>query len=504
MITRLCIATLLWLLLALPGGFALAQNSARVALIIGNAKYPDAEAPLKDPIADARALAETLKSSELGFDVELAENLTKDGMLRAFGRFYGKIKSGSVAMVFFSGYAIQSARQSYLLPVDGQIWVESDVRRDGISLETILKEMNSRGASVQIAVLDASRRSALERRVRPVAAGLAPVVPPNGSLVMYSAAPGTAISDTNTDQRLFVRELIKEIRTPGLIADAAFKRTQVAVNRASDGKQVPWFSSLLTSDFAFLLRSQPSPSRPPAVASAPPASPAPTLENKPIVIPKLDPVIPEAAPTQPTTVWPPTASPPPAASSSPPSGASSPLPTTQPTPPPVSSRPETAAIRELNRKLEDNPNDTAARYRRGQLYASNNDFPRAEKDFDEIIRVNPRDAEAFNNRCWVRAMLGDLTSALNDCDEALRLKPNYADGLDSRGFVKLKIGTPRNAIPDYDEALRLQARKASSLYGRGIAKLRTGNAAGGNADIAAAKAIDARIAEEFAGYGINP
>src|SRR5262245_9150954 len=352
MIRRLVITGLLSLALALPGGYASAQSSspARVALSIGNAKYPDADVPLKDPIADARALAETLKSGELGFDVELAENLTKDGMLRAFGRFYGKIKSGSVAMVFFSGYAIQSQRQSYLLPVDGQIWVESDVRRDGISLETILKEMNSRGASVQIAVLDASRRSALERRVRPVAAGLAPVVPPNGSLVMYSAAPGTAISDTNTDQRLFVRELIKELRTPGLIADAVFKQTQVAVNRASEGKQVPWFSSLLTSDFSFLPRSQPSPGRPPAVASAPPVSPAPAPENKPIVIPKMDPVIPPAPP-------PTTASPPPTVSSappttvSPPPTVSSPPPVAQPTPPPVSSPPETAAIRELNRKL---------------------------------------------------------------------------------------------------------------------------------------------------------
>ena len=492
MITRVLVIGLLSFVLALPGGYALAQSgsSARVALIIGNAKYPDADVPLKDPIADARALAEELKRGELGFDVELAENLTKDGMLRAFGRFYGKIKSGSVAMVFFSGYAIQSARQSYLLPVDGQIWVEADVRRDGISLETILKEMNSRGASVQIAVLDASRRSALERRVRPVAAGLAPVVPPNGSLVMYSAAPGTAISDTNTDQRLFVRELIKELRTPGLTGDDVFKRTQVAVNRASQGKQVPWFSSLLTSDFSFSLRSPASPSRPPAVASAPPISPPAAPESKPIVIPKMDPVIPELAP-------------PPAATSPPPAVSTAPS-VSVARPPPASSPPETAAIRELNKKLDDNPRDTASLYRRGQLYASNNDFPRAEKDFDEIIRLNPRDAEALNNRCWVRAMLGDLTAALKDCDEALRLKPNYADGLDSRGFVKLKIGTPRNAIPDYDEALKLQARKASSLYGRGIAKLRTGNTAGGNADISAAKAIDAQIADEFAGYGIKP
>src|SRR4029078_7837961 len=101
-------------LLALPIGQASAQSSSapRVALVIGNAKYPDAESPLKDAISDARALADELKRDEFGFEVELAENLTKDGMLRAFGRFYGKIKTGSVSLVFFSGYAIQSTRQS--------------------------------------------------------------------------------------------------------------------------------------------------------------------------------------------------------------------------------------------------------------------------------------------------------------------------------------------------------------------------------------------------------
>ena len=98
---------------------------------------------------------------------------------------------------FFSGYAIQSVRQSFLMPVDGQIWTEADVRRDGVSLDTILKEMNSRGASVKVAILDASRRNPFERRFRPVSAGLAPVSAPTGSLVMYSAAPSTVISDTD-------------------------------------------------------------------------------------------------------------------------------------------------------------------------------------------------------------------------------------------------------------------------------------------------------------------
>src|ERR1700758_5654866 len=101
----------------------------RFALIIGNAKYPDADAPLKEPINDARDVADELKRD--GFTVDVGENLTGDGMRRAFDKLYGRIKPGSVALIFFSGYGIQSNRQSYMIPVDAQIWVEQDVRHDG-------------------------------------------------------------------------------------------------------------------------------------------------------------------------------------------------------------------------------------------------------------------------------------------------------------------------------------------------------------------------------------
>ena len=71
--------------------------------MIGNAKYPDAEAPLKEPINDARDVADELKRD--GFSVDVGENLTGDGMRRAFDRLYGKIKPGSVVLIFFSGSA---------------------------------------------------------------------------------------------------------------------------------------------------------------------------------------------------------------------------------------------------------------------------------------------------------------------------------------------------------------------------------------------------------------
>src|ERR1700710_3124023 len=126
----------------------------RFALVIGNSKYPDAEAPLKEPINDARDVAEELKRD--GFNVDIGENLTGDGMRRAFDKLYGRIKPGSVVLVFFSGFGVQAARQSYMIPVDAQIWTEPDVRRDGFSLETVLGEINSRGAGVKIALIDAS------------------------------------------------------------------------------------------------------------------------------------------------------------------------------------------------------------------------------------------------------------------------------------------------------------------------------------------------------------
>src|SRR5689334_13872103 len=245
----------------------------RFALVIGNAKYPDADAPLKEPINDARDVADELKRD--GFNVEIGENLTGDAMRHAFERLYGKVKPGSTALLFFSGFGIQSVRQSYMIPVDAQIWTESDVRRDGFSLETVLGEINGRGAGVKIALIDASRRNPFERRFRSFSAGLAPVIAPNGTLVMYSAALGSVVGDNGGDRSLFVRELLKEIRVPDLMAEETLNKTRVGVTRASRGEQVPWISSSLAEDFSFIPGAGGTRPANEVAKLAPPASPPP-------------------------------------------------------------------------------------------------------------------------------------------------------------------------------------------------------------------------------------
>src|SRR5882724_11122488 len=414
---RIRLALIALLTLSIAPLFASAATAAdRFALVIGNAKYPDADAPLKEPINDARDIADELKRD--GFTVEIGENLTGDGMHRAFERLYGHIKPGSVALVFFSGFGIQSNRQSYMIPVDAQIWTEPDVRRDGFSLEVVLGEINNRGAGVKIALIDASRRNPFERRFRSFSAGLAPVIAPNGTLVMYSAALSSVISDNGGDHSLFVQGLLKEIRAPDLMAEETLNRTRVGVTRASRGEQVPWISSSLAEDFSFIPGSG-SGTKPPGPVAALPR-PAP----EPPPLPRVDPVLPPP-PKQVELKIPPPEKPvidkpvidkpvvldKPAADK----------PTEKIDGTTALALADDPTIKSLTTKLADNPDDAGALYRRGQVYASKGAYNLALKDFDASLRLNPKDVEAFNNRCWTRTVIGDLQAALKDCNEALRL-----------------------------------------------------------------------------------
>jgi tetratricopeptide (TPR) repeat protein len=189
------------------------ERGPRIALLVGNSAYPDANPALSQTKKDTLALADEMK--RMGFDTEIAENLTKLGMQRAIDNFKKKTKPGAIALFYFNGFGVQTNRQTYLLPTDAQIWNEADVRRDGTNLETVLEELNREGATVKIAIIDASRRNPYERRFRSSAAGLAPVNIAKDSLVIYSVGVGQTLGETAGEQGLFMTELLKELRAPG-------------------------------------------------------------------------------------------------------------------------------------------------------------------------------------------------------------------------------------------------------------------------------------------------
>lgn len=90
------------------------RTEKRVALVIGNAAYVDA--PLKNPVNDARAMVETLRA--LGFDVIARENATQAQMQRAVLEFGEKLSAGAVGLVYYSGHGLQVGGKNYLVPVD--------------------------------------------------------------------------------------------------------------------------------------------------------------------------------------------------------------------------------------------------------------------------------------------------------------------------------------------------------------------------------------------------
>jgi uncharacterized caspase-like protein len=221
------------------------NRASRIALVIGNGHYPDANAPLAQPINDARALTAQLRRT--GFDVDVVEDASRDDMQRAIGRLKSKIRPDSVVMLFFGGYGVQVGRESYMIPVDAAIWKEADVRRQGVSVESVLDAMKEQGARAKLVVIDASRRNPYERRFRAYSHGLAPINAPDNALILTSATPGKVADDGKGQYSVLVTELLNNLNSQSGAA-SAFNKTRISVSRASDGEQVPQVSSSLLED----------------------------------------------------------------------------------------------------------------------------------------------------------------------------------------------------------------------------------------------------------------
>jgi hypothetical protein len=230
-----------------------AKRPSRIALVIGNGHYPDANAPLAQPINDARALTAALHHE--GFDVDVIEDATHDDMVRAIARVKAKVRADSVVMLFFGGYGIQVGNESFMIPVDAAIWKEADVRRDGVSVEAVLDAVKDFGACAKLVVLDASRRNPYERRFRAFSHGLAPITAPDNALIMTSAMPGTVVDDSAGANSVLVTELLTHINPTqaeqARAAETIFNQTRLAIARDSKGEQVPSVSSTLMEDISF-------------------------------------------------------------------------------------------------------------------------------------------------------------------------------------------------------------------------------------------------------------
>jgi formylglycine-generating enzyme required for sulfatase activity len=247
------------------------SNAKRFALVIGNSAYESG--PLKNPVNDARAMAEALRACS--FDVLERENVTQTEMKQTIRTFGERLRAGgpeAVGLFYYAGHGVQVRDRNYLLPVHATVNNEEEVEYEAVDVGFVMAEMEAAENNLNIVILDACRDNPYAHTFRSAARGLAQIIAPTSTLIAYATAPGRTASDGLGANGLYTAELLAAMRTPGLPIEDVFKQVRIRVREKSGGQQVPWESSSLTGDFYF------TPAKNNAVASATPSpTPLPRL-----------------------------------------------------------------------------------------------------------------------------------------------------------------------------------------------------------------------------------
>lgn len=249
-------------LLLAAGVLALFQMAAthavlaekRVALVIGQSAYR-AVVPLPNPANDARKMTELLGNA--GFEVTAAPDLTQNDMRQAVSNFATKVAASgpdAVALVFYAGHGLQIDGENYLVPVDIDPKREADIPLQAVRLNDLMNTLGALPTRMRIIMLDACRNNPFPDINMTAGHGLAMVdtkAGSAGSFISYSTSPGAVAEDGTGDDSPYTTALLSVAKEPNLPIEEAFKRVRVAVNQATEGRQIPWESSSLTTEFKF-------------------------------------------------------------------------------------------------------------------------------------------------------------------------------------------------------------------------------------------------------------
>src|SRR5262245_40926159 len=174
-------------------------------------------------------------------------------MIRVVQDFSSKVAArgpNSVAMVYYAGHRVQLAGENYLGPVDANVSTPNDLTSNSLRLVDLMATLETIPSRMRIVLLDACRDNPFPG-VNDAGRGLAIVDAPSGSIVGYSTAPGTPALDGSGEHSPYLQAFLTRASEPNLPIEQLFKRIRLDVAGSTAGKQVPWESSSLTSDFYF-------------------------------------------------------------------------------------------------------------------------------------------------------------------------------------------------------------------------------------------------------------
>jgi hypothetical protein len=255
-INKIIFISLLSLVLVFSLSVVPAFAEQRIALIMGNADYPEVAdnhlfGALPTPRNDAEDVAEMLQ--HYNFEVNLVTDATRELMYKAIDAFIEKLQSGGVGFFYYAGHGVQVEKNNYLLPVGRTFSDASDVKYYAVNANWILEKMairndaNKAKLGINIMILDANREFSQANPQKWRVDGLTEMKAKE-AIISYAASPDGTVLESETERNsLYTQYLLNAMKAGGII-EQMLEKTRIAVSKATNYQQIPWYDNTLSTD----------------------------------------------------------------------------------------------------------------------------------------------------------------------------------------------------------------------------------------------------------------
>lgn len=237
-----------------------APAQAEVKALIVGSDYTSSGKPrleLQNPVADIRLVRSALRGTSIN-EMIVLEEPSADEWQAGLDQFLDTLTGDDVGLFYFAGHGFQIEGQNYLMSSDGQML---------IPLASLVSQIGDRARGA-VVIIDACRNNPLvdldpedEVQVVAIEGGTRSLTQvsmdtilysPNGlaqlsnlrglsAVAFFSTEPGNVAEDGATPGKgsPFAKEFVKQLKRRQSL-DEVFRKTAVAVNGRTEGRQSPW------------------------------------------------------------------------------------------------------------------------------------------------------------------------------------------------------------------------------------------------------------------------